>query len=82
MYNLDEFQLKRIQYSILGYYQTSAENRYRPEMSMKDAVSIFDRTIGQNDTPTLEKTSIIAYLQRDLLNNSKLATAKGMYRAS
>lgn len=80
MYNLNEHQLKQIQCAILNFYQTSGENRYRPEISTKNAISIFDRIVGQNAIDSLEKTNIIAYLQRNLLHSRKLITVKDMYR--
>jgi hypothetical protein len=82
MYNLEESDLRRIQFSIIGYYKTSAKDRFRPEMSTRDAISIFNKIIGQNDVPNYEKTSIVAYLQRNLVHNSKLVSTQGMYRAS
>lgn len=81
MYNLTTQDLNKYQNFLLNYYN-SDKGMFVKEISFKKAIEVFDR-ITENKAKNLqpyEKTNIIEYLHRDLINDNKLKYKEGYYK--
>jgi hypothetical protein len=82
MYNLDEMELRQMQVAVLNHYKTTREDLYKPEMSVKDAIGIYNRIVGVNAENTIDKTETIANIEKRLVVANKLRMHKEMYRTA
>jgi hypothetical protein len=82
MYNLDEMELRQMQVAVLNHYRTNREDLYKPEMSVKDAVRLYNRIVGVSAENTIDKTETIAGIEKRLVVANKLRMHKGMYRTA